>query len=1220
MSEKDINKEKQKLINELSAVREENRVLTEEVQRLESSEEKFRSLVENIPDVTWTTDCEGNTVFISPNIKKVYGYTPEEIAKAGDSLWLGRIHPDDLDSVKKSYGLLFEKSRKFDIEYRIQKKDGQWIWLHDKAINVYEKKGVMYADGIFTDVTRRKQIEVELKQSEDKFRSLFESSNDAIVLLDENGFFDCNDATLKVFGFKSREVFCSKHPVDLSPPRQPNGEESRQAAEKRITKAFSEGRQFFEWTHRRPNGEDFPAEILLTPVILEGEKILQGTIRDITDRKELEETLRRSYDELEMRVDERTSELSKTNTSLKKEMHERKQVEDNLFLEKAFNDAVLNTLPGIFYIYEEGERLIRWNQNHETATGYSAEELLNKHPLDWFEGEDKKKMASAMEKIFIFGTATEEANLILKNGSKSPYFFSATVLKKEDKKYILGVGLDITNLKKVEGELRKLLHAIEQTPASIIVTDIQGKIEYVNPKFCSITGYSYDEVIGQNPRILNSGEQSNEFYQELWETITSGKEWRGEFHNKKKGGGTYWESASISPVKNNEGVTTNFIAVKEDITEIKKVAEALRISEDKFSKVFYSSPDSITVTSLEEGILVDVNKGFETLFGYQRDEIIGKSTIEIDVWLNPEDRDKIVDILKEDGSLRNYEVAMKNKLGEIRTVSLSIELINLAGRPHSVTTGRDISERKQAEEALLKSNAEFEAIFKANDDAVAFTDTSRQIRLINPAFTEIFGYTHDDVEGKTTEMLYADNSDYKDQGNKRFKVGANAKQPIYEMRYRRKDGTEFISETMGAEVKNVRGDTMGFIGIMRDITERKLAEQALKETQARHAEAQHLAHLGDWDLDLIENKLIWSDEVFQIFELDSEKFGASYEAFIDTIHPDDRDFVSKAYTDSVNKKIPYDIVHRLQMKDGRVKHIIETCKTFYGEDGKPARSVGTVQDITEKVLMEEKAKIAQAKLIQTNKMASMGMLASSITHEINNPNNYIQHNASLLSKVCNDMKNVMAEYYNEHGEFSAGGFTYSELQKRIPQFIDGISDGSMRIKNIVDGIKGFARQDKGGKDKKFNIKDALKDALSLLDSQVVKFTSNFHVNSAEEIPPVKGSKQQIEQVIINFIMNALQALPDRESAVSVSTSFNEEDRCVIIEIKDEGSGIEEDVLKNMMEPFYSTRLDSGGTGLGLFISSSIIEEHEGTLGFETEIGIGTTATIRLPLYQREAGK
>ena len=140
-------------------------------EKLKISEEKYRTLVSNVPDVIWSTSVKGETTFISSNIEKIYGYTPEEIYKGGEHLWFGRISPEDVDKVKEAYLALFEKGTTFDIEYRIQRKDGRWIWLHDRSIATYEKEGVWYSDGIFTDITERKRAEEELRSAYETLRS-----------------------------------------------------------------------------------------------------------------------------------------------------------------------------------------------------------------------------------------------------------------------------------------------------------------------------------------------------------------------------------------------------------------------------------------------------------------------------------------------------------------------------------------------------------------------------------------------------------------------------------------------------------------------------------------------------------------------------------------------------------------------------------------------------------------------------------------------------------------------------------------------------------------------------------------------------------------------------------------------------------------------------------------------------------------------------------------
>ena len=173
---------------------------------------------------------------------------------------------------------------------------------------------------------------------------------------------------------------------------------------------------------------------------------------------------------------------------------------------------------------------------------------------------------------------------------------------------ILGVIQDITELKKKELELKKMIMAVEHSPASIIITDTTGEIEYVNPKFTELTDYSNDEIYGQNPRLLKSGEQSEEFYKNMWETISQGKIWHGDFHNKKKNGESYWERASISSVKNEKGEIYKYIATKEDITENKLAEEALKISEETLRKRNFIIEKDLQIARIaqKELLLIDI--------------------------------------------------------------------------------------------------------------------------------------------------------------------------------------------------------------------------------------------------------------------------------------------------------------------------------------------------------------------------------------------------------------------------------------------------------------------------------------------------------------------------------------------------------------------------------------------------------------------------------------
>ncbi len=273
------------------------------------------------------------------------------------------------------------------------------------------------------------------------------------------------------------------------------------------------------------------------------------------------------------------------------------------------------------------------------------------------------------------------------------------------------------------------------------------------------------------------------------------------------------------------------------------------------------------------------------------------------------------------------------------------------------------------------------------------------------------------------------------------------------------------------------------------------------------------------------------------------------------------------------------------------------------------------RNITERVRMDEEAKMLQAKLIQMNKMTSLGMLVSGIAHEISNPNHFIAVNAKMVSDAWKDAANILSDHYREQGDFPLGGVPFSEMRYIMPQLLTAMSDGSERINNIVDNLKDFSKQGRAFLDKPVDINKIIAASAALMRNQIVKFTDCFQLREGIDLPLVKGSKQQLEQVIINLIMNALQSLRDRSARVIVSSCLERETNSVLIQVRDEGIGIPQEVLNHITEPFYTTRLEEGGSGLGLSISSAIIKDHQGSLTFLSEPGKGTIATISLPAYQ-----
>jgi len=237
---------------------------------------------------------------------------------------------------------------------------------------------------------------------------------------------------------------------------------------------------------------------------------------------------------------------------------------------------------------------------------------------------------------------------------------------------------------------------------------------------------------------------------------------------------------------------------------------------------------------------------------------------------------------------------------------------------------------------------------------------------------------------------------------------------------------------------------------------------------------------------------------------------------------------------------------------------------------------------------------------------------SGVAHEINNPNNFMLLNSNNLADIWLEIKPVLDKYSEEKGDFIIAGLPYSELRNEVASLISGIAEGSERIRTIVQNLKNFARQDPGNMDELVDLNKVIGSSVIILSNVIKKSTDYFRTDMDEALPMIKGNFQQVEQVIINLISNACQALSDKTKAIVVSTFFDKDRNRIILEVKDEGQGIEEIDLKHIIDPFFTTKRETGGTGLGLSISYGIIKEHKGNLSFKSKSGKGTVAQITFP--------
>ncbi|HLP18288.1 MAG TPA: PAS domain S-box protein, partial [Bacteroidota bacterium] len=290
--------------------------------------------------------------------------------------------------------------------------------------------------------------------------------------------------------------------------------------------------------------------------------------------------------------------------------------------EHAFHSLADNS-PDVIVRYDRECRRIYINPAWEKANGMVAARVLGKTPIEMPSriGAMSLDLQNKLLQTVETGSGFEfELTWIDQSGCNVWYSLKA-VPEFDDTGAVLSVltfARDITERKHTEDELRRISHIVEQTPASVVVTDTTGIIQYVNSKFMSVTGYTRDEIYGQNPRILKSGDLSLENYKHMWETITSGNEWRGEFHNKTKDGEYYWESALISPIRDSKGTITHFVAIKEDITQRKRAEEEFKRSEvrrHELEQQLFQSKKLESLGTLASGIAHDFNNILAVIMG-----------------------------------------------------------------------------------------------------------------------------------------------------------------------------------------------------------------------------------------------------------------------------------------------------------------------------------------------------------------------------------------------------------------------------------------------------------------------------------------------------------------------------------------------------------------------------------------------------------------------------
>ncbi|CAN5710942.1 hypothetical protein BH23PLA1_BH23PLA1_17350 [soil metagenome] len=781
---------------------------------------------------------------------------------------------------------------------------------------------------------------------------------------------------------------------------------------------------------------------------------------------------------------------------------------------------------------------------------------------------------------------------------------------------------------------------LDSAAQPFLVTDLQANILRANRAFREMLGYSAGEM-----ETLTISEITPEAWlptsiEARQRLLAEGRPRRYEKEYCGKNGDLVPVDLVADVFRDERGDPIGFFSFITDISERKRSDEALRASESRFRHLFDEAPFGYHEID-EQGVIVSINLTECEILGYQREEMIGRPIFDFiaDEEQRAEARKAVAEKLRGERPLHPFERVYRRRDGRTLIVSIRERLrIGEDGRVLGLrSTVQDVTEQKQMEAALISSERKARALFEGIEDAVFVHDLQGHILDANPAASRRLGYSREEFLRLTTRDI--DAGDFAEAFEQRIAHQLRQGNLSCEGRHRTRDGriipVDINSSTIQYE------DQTAILAVVRDITERKALEETRRqfaESQMRNAEEVAAKNRALMDSEARYRQLteasidavVVADERGQItlFNPAAEKtFGYAAEEILglplNLILPGDDQISCTGESLRVDRQreqprlVGRTVELRGRRQDGEVFPLELSLNTVGTAD--KIQYLGSIRDLTERQRMRDM-------LVQTEKLASIGLLCAGVAHEINNPLAYVANNLAVLERDLKGVLDLIACYESTHDRLATVApeallqaeeiredLDWDYVRNNLGRLISRTRDGVQRVANIVQNLRSLARTAPPKKEETY-LPDLVTVALEMVRGKLKRENIKVEVDAPPRLATIPCVSNQIGQVLLNLMINAAQAI--QSSGITeggcIRIVFRDQDDTQVIEVIDNGCGIAQEDLPKLFDPFFTTKVVGEGTGLGLSISHGIVTGHGGQIEGESQPERGTCFRITLP--------